>query len=237
MREDGGLEGDHWAAIGLGIGDLRTEKRATVSGIRRSGHHRREYGQYADNVSTSSPSSSPAALIPLPLLQWIDEHNDEFSGPVSNRVLWPNSEFIFMVVRGPNARNDFHIDPGDEIFYQLEGTIRVDTIDDAGTIGSQLVQAGDLLLVPAGVPHSPMRPAGSWGVVIERQRSPDEVDQILWVCEQCGADVHRSTFHLSNIETELRELLEGFAADETLRTCPVCTTVKPIAEPFELDAT
>ncbi len=187
-------------------------------------------------MTTPPAPSSPAVLVPLPLLRWIEEHHDDFSGPVSNRVLWPDSDFIFMVVRGANARNDFHIDPGDEIFYQIEGTIRVDIIDDAGQIVPQMVQAGELFLVPAGVPHAPMRPAGSWGVVIERQRREDEMDQVLWICDNCGADVHRATFHLSNIETELRELLEGFASDEALRTCAVCGTVKPIAEPFVLAA-
>ena len=36
------------------------------------------------------------------------------------------------IVRGPNARNDFHIDPGDEIFYQLKGDITVRCIDADG---------------------------------------------------------------------------------------------------------
>ena len=36
---------------------------------------------------------------------------------------WPESELIFQIIRGPNARNDFHIDPGD---------ITLAYIDEAG---------------------------------------------------------------------------------------------------------
>ena len=60
-------------------------------------------------------------IAPVHLMRWIEENKSLFSGPVANKEVFPESEFIYQIVRGPNARNDFHIDPGDEIFYQLKG--------------------------------------------------------------------------------------------------------------------
>ena len=51
--------------------------------------------------------------------RWIDEHRHLLKPPVGNKVVFTDSEFIIMVVGGPNARRDFHVDPGEAFFYQL----------------------------------------------------------------------------------------------------------------------
>ena len=56
-----------------------------------------------------------AELEPVHLMRWIDENRSLFTPPVANKEVFPESEFICQIVRGPNARNDFHLDPGDEI--------------------------------------------------------------------------------------------------------------------------
>ena len=171
---------------------------------------------------------------PLDLVQWIAANAAAFKPPVSNKVVFPGSELIFMVVHGPNARNDFHINPGDEIFYQLEGTIAVDVHHDDGRIERRLVAAGEVMLVPGGVAHSPRRPRDTWGVVIERQRRPDEIDQIVWFCEKCGNELRRAPFPLSDIETELAPIIHAFNADDKARKCARCSTVLPVATEFVL---
>ncbi len=170
---------------------------------------------------------------PLPLLEWIETNRAEFEPPVSNKVIWSDSTFITMVVRGPNARNDFHIDPYDEIFQQVKGTIRVDLMVD-GERQKHLVREGEMLLVPAGVPHAPMRPADSWGLVIEQPRPPDKIDELVWFCDECGCEIHRRSFHMSNIEVELAEILTEVNADEEARTCPNGHVLE-VPGPFELD--
>ena len=164
------------------------------------------------------------ALSAFNLQQWIEDNKAAFQPPVANKEVWPQSEFIFQIIRGPNARNDFHIDPGDEIFYQLEGTIRVDVMED-GARKQNVLHQGDVLLVPAGVPHSPLRPAGSWGLVVERKRRLDELDGILWFCDQCDARLYERSFSCQNIETEIKAAIEAFYADEALRTCRSCGAV------------
>ena len=171
---------------------------------------------------------------PLDLAQWIAANASSFRPPVANKVVFPGSEFIFMVVRGPNARNDFHINPGDEIFYQLEGTIAVDVRHDDGRIERRLVGAGDVMLVPGGTAHSPLRPPDTWGVVIERTRREGEIDQIVWFCPKCGNELRRAPFALSDIETELTTIIDAFNADVDARRCRRCGNVLPVATEFSL---
>src|SRR5437016_5357341 len=85
-----------------------------------------------------------ANIAPVHLMKWIEEHKTLFSGPVANKEVFPESEFIYQIVRGPNARNDFHIDPGDEIFHQLKGDITVRCIDTDGKPRDITVREGRL---------------------------------------------------------------------------------------------
>ena len=169
-----------------------------------------------------------ANIAPLHLMRWIDEHKEQFSGPVANKEVFPESEFIYQIVRGPNARNDFHIDPGDEIFYQLKGDITVRCVDTDGKPRDIKVREGEVMLCRAGTPHCPIRPADTWGLVIERKRQPDELDRLAWFCERCGGKLHEATFSCANIEVELREVIQKFNANAALRTCGKCGTVLPV---------
>ena len=88
-------------------------------------------------------------------------------------MIWKDSQFIIMVIGGPNARRDFHIDPADEFFYQLEGDMVLEFIDDEGKRRRETIREGDVLLLPANTPHSPQRPANTIGLVVERVRGVD----------------------------------------------------------------
>ena len=54
------------------------------------------------------------------------------------------------------------------------------------------IREGEILLLPAHTRHSPQRPAGTAGLVIERIRQPGEHDAFEWYCEKCDA---RMTLH------------------------------------------
>jgi len=168
------------------------------------------------------------ALHPLHLMRWISDNPQLFKPPVANKEVFPESEFIFQIVRGPNARNDFHIDPGDEIFYQLEGDITVEFIDAGGQRQAAKVREGEVLLCPAGTPHCPVRPPGTWGLVIERKRRPDELDRLAWFCPGCQAKLHEEVFSCADIEVQLKEIIERFNASEERRTCRRCSAVLPV---------
>ena len=56
--------------------------------------------------------------------RWIDEHRHLLKPPVGNKQVFTDSEFIIMVVGGPNSRKDFHVDPGEEFFTSSRATSR-----------------------------------------------------------------------------------------------------------------
>ena len=167
-------------------------------------------------------------LQPFSLNQWIEEHRDALHPPVGNKVIWEDTEFIIMIVGGPNARNDFHIDPADEFFYQLRGEIVVEVIDDKGQRRPCRLREGDVMLCPAMTPHSPQRGPNTIGLVVERKRRPDEQDGFAWFCDQCNTKIYEVWLNVSDIEDQLKTLMEKFYADKRLRTCKACGAVLPV---------
>ncbi|MBI1950505.1 MAG: 3-hydroxyanthranilate 3,4-dioxygenase [Acidobacteria bacterium] len=167
-----------------------------------------------------------ARLAAFNLKSWIDEHRHLLKPPVGNVLVFKDSNFQVMIVGGPNRRNDFHIDAGEELFYQIEGDIVLKVIED-GKPRDIPIREGDMLLLPPFVPHSPQRPAGTVGMVVERQRLPEEEDRFRWYCEGCGTVLHEAALHVTDLGTQLKPILEGFRNNESLRTCRKCGKVSP----------
>lgn len=168
-----------------------------------------------------------AVMPPINLKRWIDEHREFLKPPVGNKMVWQDREFLVMVVGGPNQRKDFHVEDGEEFFFQIEGDITVRVIDD-GQVKEIPIREGEMFLLPAGVPHSPQRPAHSVGLVIERQRASEERDHLRWFCEGCGEMLYDASFELVDLGKQLKPIIEGFYADESLRTCRKCGAVMAV---------
>jgi len=169
-------------------------------------------------------------LVSFNLWKWVDDNRHAFEPPVGNKVIWEDSQFTAMIIRGPNARRDFHVDPSDEIFYMLRGDMVLEYIQ-GGRRRDQVIREGELLLVPALTPHSPHRPADTWGLVVEVKRRPDQTESLLWYCDRCDAQLHAVTMHVADIEKELRAAIEHFDASPELRTCRTCGHVQPERPP------
>lgn len=169
-------------------------------------------------------------LAALNLKQWIDENREFLKPPVGNKMVWQNSEFLVMVVGGPNQRKDFHVEEGEEFFYQVEGDITVRIMEEGGP-RDILIKEGEMFLLPAGVPHSPQRPANTVGLVIERVRERGELDHLRWYCENCGDVLHDASFQLEDLGKQLKPVIENYNADEALRTCDNCGTVMEVPAP------
>ena len=71
-----------------------------------------------------------AIAAPFNFKKWIDENRHLLKPPVGNLEVFPHQEMIVMVVGGPNSRTDFHVDPGAEFFYQLEGDMTLRIVED-----------------------------------------------------------------------------------------------------------
>ena len=164
-------------------------------------------------------------LLPINLQQWIDDHRAQLKPPVGNKVIYPERDFIVMVVSGPNSRDDYHVDPREEFFYQLEGDMTLKVMESDGP-RSILIKQGEILLLPPKVPHTPLRPADTIGLVIEHKRLPDQLDGFQWFCDHCHHLVYEDFFHLTNIEKQCKEAMERFQARSEDLYCPGCQQPK-----------
>ncbi len=169
---------------------------------------------------------------PFNLHKWIEENRNLLKPPVGNKNLYPEgTDYIVMIVGGPNARKDYHYNETEELFYQLEGNITV-TIQEDGQAKSLQLGPGDIYLHPPRVPHNPVREAGSIGLVVERVRKPDHTDGLLWFCDNCNHKLHETYFHLDNIEKDFLPRFKEFYESEAMRTCENCGQVMEVDERF-----
>jgi 3-hydroxyanthranilate 3,4-dioxygenase len=164
-----------------------------------------------------------ALSTPFNLQAWINENRQLLKPPVGNHMLW-NQGLMIMVVGGPNQRSDFHVNPTEEMFYQLEGDIVLRVLDGRDRHDIPIKQ-GELFVLPAGIPHSPQRPANTVGLVIERKRPDRANDHVRWYCRQCGAPVHDVEFALADLGKQLKPIIEDYRSKQELRTCKECGTV------------
>ena len=162
---------------------------------------------------------------PFNLKKWISDNRDLLKPPFGNKNLYADAgDYIVMLVGGPNARKDYHYNETEELFYQLEGDIKV-TIQEDGKAVEIPIKEGEMFLLPAKVPHQPSRPANSVGLVIECKRTNNENDGLMWFCENCNNQLKEFKFHLTNIEKDFLPRFKEFYGSKESRTCSKCGTV------------
>lgn len=166
-------------------------------------------------------------LQPFDFKEWIESHRHLLKPPVGNKLLYPVGDFIIMVVGGPNARSDFHVDPGEEFFYQVEGDMVLKTVQ-AGRIVDIPIKSGQLFLLPPNVPHSPQRMPDTVGLVIERRRMAGEKDGLQWYCDKCNHKLYEEFFELTSIETQFPPVFQRYYDNLQHRTCRQCGHVAPV---------
>lgn len=170
---------------------------------------------------------------PFNLFKWIEENRDLLKPPVGNKNLYKEAgDFIVMIVGGPNARKDYHYNESEELFFQLEGDILV-KIQEDGQSKDVHIKEGDMFLLPANVPHSPIRGENTVGLVIERVRKgTDLMDGLMWFCDNCNHSLKTYKFKLENIEKDFLPRFKEFYSSKENRTCDKCGTVMEVDERF-----
>jgi 3-hydroxyanthranilate 3,4-dioxygenase len=144
------------------------------------------------------------------------------------RVLWQDSESLAFLSSGRKERRDFHIDPSDEVTLQLSGIQNLVYITPEGKQQTAVIKAGQMLLCPAGVPHSPRVEENSWFIVFERKRKTGEKDHFMWLCEKCGNRVYEIAVEVGDYRQDpVSQVHQKFYGDESLRTCRHCGSVVP----------
>lgn len=167
---------------------------------------------------------------PFDLAGWVRRNRRLLKPPVANRQLCHESkDAIVFVSGGPNTRNDFHVNPTEELFYQLKGDIalRVRPLDGSRP-RDVIIREGEMFLLPRWIPHRPQRPANTVGLIIEFPRGVDsrgrpQKDALRWYCPRCDTLVHEARWVLKKIDEDLKVIMEGFwGGPAKRRTCRAC---------------
>ncbi|CAK7205648.1 3-hydroxyanthranilic acid dioxygenase [Sporothrix eucalyptigena] len=168
---------------------------------------------------------------PVNLPKWLEENSHLLKPPINNYCVY-NEDFTVMIVGGPNARTDYHINETPEWFFQHKGAMMLKIVDD-GNFRDIIIHEGDMFLLPPNTPHNPVRFADTVGVVLEQRRPPASIDRMRWYCAKpdCREIVHEAAFHCTNLGTQIKAAVEAFRASESDRTCSKCGTLADWAPP------
>ena len=162
--------------------------------------------------------------IPINFKKWIDDNRHLLKPPVCNKVVWEDSDFIIMVVGGPNSRKDYHVDVEEEFFYQIEGSMTLKIIDQNKKKNIN-INEGEIYLLPANVPHSPQRTKNSVGLVVEKTRKPTDLDGFQWYCDNCDNLIYEKFSQVSDIVNQLPIIFDEFWNNLNNRTCKKCNQI------------
>jgi 3-hydroxyanthranilate 3,4-dioxygenase len=98
-----------------------------------------------------------------------------------------------------HARKDYHYNETEELFYQLEGSIKLLFKRRVSARKWNLMRAICICILPMFL--TPVRSAGSIGLVIERKRvGKGFTDGLLWHCDNCNHKLYEVKFELKDIE-------------------------------------
>lgn len=178
----------------------------------------------------------------LDLQKWIKANWKHLKPPVSNKQFFVgSSDAIVFVSGGPNTRNDYHVNPTEELFYQLKGdvAVRIRPLDGAKP-RDVVIKEGEMYLLPRWVPHRPQRPAGTVGLIVEFPRGVDQhgkpqQDGLQWYCPKCDSLVYFPRFVLKAIDKDLAVVMNDFwDGPVDRRTCKGCGYVIQRAGEIEI---
>lgn len=144
------------------------------------------------------------------------------------KVLWQEEDSLAFVARGRDYRSEFHIDPSDELMYQLCGTTHLHYRTPEGKEEVAVLPEGSVLRIAAGTPHSPRFPSDAYALVIERKRRPGEVDCFRWFCAKCDNLPHEEPFIVRDYQDDpVSKAYRNFYGNAQARTCSKCGEVVP----------
>ncbi|XP_064402555.1 3-hydroxyanthranilate 3,4-dioxygenase-like [Halichondria panicea] len=168
--------------------------------------------------------------------QWIGENMSSFLPPVCNKLMHGAGQLKVMFIGGPNQRKDYHIEEGEEFFYQLQGDMCLKVVEKDAHKNVHIRQ-GECYLHPSRIPHSPQRLNNTVGLVIERDRSKDETDGLRYYIDGTTDPLWEEWFYCYDLGTQLGPVIKKyFASDEhkTGRPPPGKVFPKP---PVDIDVT
>ncbi|XP_072121118.1 3-hydroxyanthranilate 3,4-dioxygenase-like isoform X2 [Mobula birostris] len=164
---------------------------------------------------------------------------------VKTLITWHFGQLLVMFVGGPNERKDYHIEEGEELFYQWKGDMCLKILEK-GKHKDVHIREGEMFLLPARIPHSPQRQANTVGLVFERTRLKTELDALRYYVENSTDVLFEKWFYCKDLGTQLPPIMREFFNSEEYRTgrpnpdnlrkeLPFCiNNVSTVMEPFLL---
>ena len=162
---------------------------------------------------------------PINFKNWIEENRHLLKPPIGNKIVYENSDFMIMVVGGPNSRKDYHVDPVEEFFYQIEGDMVLKVMENHNRVDIP-IKEGEMFILPKNIPHSPQRFQNTVGLVIEYKREEGALDGFQWYCDYCDTLLHEVTLDLEDIVAQLPPLFDSYWNDIKARTCTKCGSIQ-----------
>ncbi|XP_015225452.1 PREDICTED: 3-hydroxyanthranilate 3,4-dioxygenase [Cyprinodon variegatus] len=147
---------------------------------------------------------------------WITENQNAFLPPVCNKLMH-FSQLLIMFVGGPNTRKDYHLEEGEELFFQLKGDMCLKVIEN-GKHKDVHIKEGEMFLLPARIPHSPQRQANTVGLVVERRRLLTETDCLRYYVDNTTDILFERWFYCENLGTQLVPIIKEFMASKQAKT-------------------
>ncbi|XP_077193877.1 3-hydroxyanthranilate 3,4-dioxygenase isoform X2 [Paroedura picta] len=175
--------------------------------------------------------------------KWIKENRAAFLPPVCNKLMH-NHQLNVMFVGGPNQRKDYHIEEGEELFYQLDGDMCLKVIEN-GKHKDIYIKEGEIFLLPARIPHSPQRYKNTVGLVIERKRLKTETDGLRYYVGESTDVLFERWFYCDDLGTQLIPIIQEFFSsrqhqtgkpnpDDLLKETPFPLNDTKVMDPFSL---
>ncbi|XP_036291075.1 3-hydroxyanthranilate 3,4-dioxygenase [Pipistrellus kuhlii] len=182
---------------------------------------------------------------PVRVRTWVEENRASFLPPVCNKLLH-KEQLKVMFIGGPNIRKDYHIEEGEEVFYQLQGDMVLQVLE-RGKHRAVVIRQGEIFLLPAGIPHSPQRFANTVGLVIERRRLKTELDGLRYYIGNTTDVLFEKWFYCEDLGTQLAPIIQEFFSSEQHRTgkpipdqllmdTPFPLSTRSVMEPMSLEA-
>uniref|UniRef100_A0A671MC65 3-hydroxyanthranilate 3,4-dioxygenase n=1 Tax=Sinocyclocheilus anshuiensis TaxID=1608454 RepID=A0A671MC65_9TELE len=148
--------------------------------------------------------------------KWIAENESSFLPPVCNKLMF-FYQLNIMYVGGPNVRKDYHIEEGEELFYQVRGDMILKVIEN-GKHKDIHIREGEMFLLPARIPHSPQRYANTVGLVVERRRLRSETDGLRYFVDDSTDVLFERWFYCENLGTQLVPIIKEFMDSKQNKT-------------------
>ncbi|KAL1417216.1 hypothetical protein MTO96_027096 [Rhipicephalus appendiculatus] len=161
--------------------------------------------------------------------QWVEDNKAFFLPPICNKMMHSDGQLKVFYVGGPNVRPDYHLEEGEEFFYMLRGDMLLKVVEH-GKKKDVVIREGEVFLLPGRIPHSPQRRANTVGLVIERERTKQELDCMrFYTDDSCQEILYERWLQCDDLTQKLANLLNEFMASEEHRTR------KPGPNSFQLD--